>query len=331
MLKDIWVVLLDVIAVNAAYYLALMIRYFVNFSFNPAASQHLNDFFKFAPWYTIACVIVFASFRLYNNMWKYAGMNDLNRIILASFVTCVIQILGTLLFIGRMPLGYYAIGALLQAFFIFVIRFFYRFISVERSKLKRRNFPMVNTMVIGVGEIGRKVVRYLEEGSVYRVVCLVDLSSDTGGRMLNGIPIIRGKEKFMEAISGYGIKTVILSNPIVSPEVRDEIHRICQANGLELQDYTGFLSNLTGKVSVMGLMEVARGPVSIVVDGVEKRYKDGEEAIRDLRQQYQVNAVSATAEGLSIELQAISAGANKDDEQWMQAYKEETGEDVSFF
>lgn len=329
--KDIGVVLLDAIAVNAAYYLALMIRYFVNFSINPSAQQYVESFFKFAPWYTIACIIVFALFRLYNNMWKYAGMNDLNRIISASFVTCVIHILGTLLFIRRMPLSYYAIGAMLQAFFVFVIRFLYRFIVVERSRLKKRNLPMANATVIGVGEIGRKVVQYLEESFVYRVVCLVDFSNNSGGRMLNGVPVISGKELFTEAISRYGIKTVFLASPVILPEVRDEIHKFCQDNGLELQDYTGFLSNLTGNVSVMGLMEVTKGSVSIVIDGEVKRYKDGEEAILDLRHQYQVQAISATDEGLIIELQEVSAATNKDDERWMQAYKEETGEDVSFF
>lgn len=42
--KDLWVVLLDIIAVNAAYYLTLMIRFYVNFQINPGAVQHIEDF-----------------------------------------------------------------------------------------------------------------------------------------------------------------------------------------------------------------------------------------------------------------------------------------------
>ena len=33
--KDLWIVLLDIVAVNAAYYLALMVRFYVNFEFRP--------------------------------------------------------------------------------------------------------------------------------------------------------------------------------------------------------------------------------------------------------------------------------------------------------
>ena len=34
--KDLWVAILDVIAVNAAYFLALLVRFFDNVEFRPA-------------------------------------------------------------------------------------------------------------------------------------------------------------------------------------------------------------------------------------------------------------------------------------------------------
>ena len=37
--KDLWIVLLDIIAVNAAYYLALLIRFFDNVEFRPAEGR----------------------------------------------------------------------------------------------------------------------------------------------------------------------------------------------------------------------------------------------------------------------------------------------------
>ena len=42
--KDLWIVLLDIIAVNAAYYLALMVRFFGNATygiFNPIKPQYM--------------------------------------------------------------------------------------------------------------------------------------------------------------------------------------------------------------------------------------------------------------------------------------------------
>ena len=39
--KDLWIVLLDIIAVNAAYYLALLIRFFDNVELRPADGRFL--------------------------------------------------------------------------------------------------------------------------------------------------------------------------------------------------------------------------------------------------------------------------------------------------
>ena len=79
-LRDLWVMLLDIIAVNLSYFLALMIRFYVNFEFRPTVTYYLTDFWTFTPFYTVAVIVIFACFRLYGGMWRYAGMNDMNRI-----------------------------------------------------------------------------------------------------------------------------------------------------------------------------------------------------------------------------------------------------------
>ena len=122
-LKDLWVIILDIIAVNASYYLALLIRFYVNSQFRPTVSYLLGDWARFAPFYTVLCIVIFWAFKLYGGMWQYAGLNDMNRIILANVVTTVVQVAGTLIFIRRMPITYYAIGAVLQFVFIVTIRF----------------------------------------------------------------------------------------------------------------------------------------------------------------------------------------------------------------
>ena len=76
--KDLWIVVLDIIAVNASYLLALLIRFFVNGAFRPiVTNSYLPAFWQFAPFYTVACIVIFIAFRLYGGMWTYAGLNDM--------------------------------------------------------------------------------------------------------------------------------------------------------------------------------------------------------------------------------------------------------------
>ena len=138
---DLWVLLLDVIAVNAAYYLVLMLRYYVNGAMDPRAQNHLAAFLRFAPIYTVLCLIVFAVCRLYNGMWRYAGVNDMNRILTASVITSVMQVGGTIIMGHTMPRSYYIGGALIQFLLIVLIRFAYRFVLVEQKKIASRKLP----------------------------------------------------------------------------------------------------------------------------------------------------------------------------------------------
>ncbi len=329
--KDLWIVILDIIAVNLSYFLALMIRFYVHSSLSPIASDYLSDFAKFAPFYTVLCIIVFALFKLYNGMWRYAGINDMNRIIAASAVTCLIQAVGTALFVRRMPITYYIIGALIQFVFIFIIRFAYRFVVVEQKKIAGRNLPAINVMIVGVGEISHRVIKQLEDASAYRPVCVIDNKSYTDGKMFDGIPILSGGVHLEETVAKYGVKAIFIADPALPAESRESIKRFCKGKEIELQDYTGYLSNLTGRVSLTGLLETVKCPVMIKNGGKDKEYANGLEALVDLNDHYTVSSISAAGGKLVIELKQNTTEAYARYEEWLKKHKEETGEDVSYF
>ena len=137
---DAIVVLLDIVAVNASYLVALYARFY-GLTLGDQFNSYLSAYWRFTPFYTIACIAIFAYFKLYGGMWKYAGMHDLNRIIFANMTTCLIQVVGTLLFVHRMPLVYYVLGAFFQFAAICVIRLSYRIVRMEKAKIIRHSSP----------------------------------------------------------------------------------------------------------------------------------------------------------------------------------------------
>ena len=50
-------VLFDAVAVNLAYYMALVIRFYVNYEFNEWAVKYVPAFWKFVPYYTLSYFI----------------------------------------------------------------------------------------------------------------------------------------------------------------------------------------------------------------------------------------------------------------------------------
>lgn len=310
--KDLWIVLLDIIAVNAAYYLALLIRFYVNFEFRPTVAYYLTDWMRFTPWYTIACILIFMAWRLYGGMWVYAGLHDMNRIIMASLCTAAIHVVGTLIFIRRMPITYYVIGAILQFVMITAIRFSYRILLAEKKRMK--NGDRVPALIIGTGKLGRKVIRHLEENTPYRAVAII---GPDAGRNLDGIPVLP-MASVKAVIEEKKIRAVFIGDRDLSKEDRQQI--VSSITDQELVDFTGELSNLTGVIPVSSLLTITHGPVTLIIDGEEQRFDSGRKALESLKDSYDAAAIS----GARIELK-------KADNSWMKEYQEQTGEEVSFF
>ena len=314
--EDLWILLLDIVAVNAAYYLALLIRFYVNFEFRPSVDYYLNYFGKIAPFYTIVAIAVFFLFHLYGGMWYHAGLNDMNRIALANVCASLLHVAGSLIFRMRMPITYYVIGAFLQFLLTALIRFAHRIVSMEKYKIARGKMKTVPALVVGSGSLGSKVIHHLENNTPYRTVAVAGREA---GRTLDGIPVI-SPEEIPRTIQEAKIKAVFIADRDLSKAQRDAIAEA--ARDLEVQDFTAQLSNMTGFLPVSSLMDVVEGPVTVIIDGKEIRYESGQECLSSLEGEYKVQAVQAA----KVSLKKAQA-----DDSWMKVYQEQTGMDVSYF
>lgn len=327
-------VIFDIVAVNVAYYATLMLRFHFSNQFYTFALPYVEGFRQFAPYYTVCCLLVFALFKLYVGEWKYAGLSDLNRILFASIVTCVIQVLGTLLFIRRMPISYYLFGAAIQFALIFTSRFTYRFLDMEATRYSRGNSEAtINAMVIGTGESAKNLIRLLlsDRDNLVRPVCMIDCRSSEKGRLFDGIPIAGDMESFRESAVKYDIKSVIIADSLLPMETREQIRSICAEMGLESQDFSGYNSFAGSRISLMNLMEVAGGKVRIESEGRSLVFDNGEQAIMSLPGRFLVKRLSAKADELVAEIEKDPTVINNTDEEWIQKFEKETGEQISFF
>lgn len=319
--KDLWVILLDVLAVNASYFLALLVRFYVNFQLRPIAmDRYLPNWAAFAPWYTVICLIVFALWRLYGGMWRYAGINDMNRIIGANVCTMVIHVIGSIAFFTRMPITYYVIGGVLQFLATAIIRFAYRMLLTEKKRLGSKWLEKQPVIVVGSGENGRRVVKNLEETDSYHPVAVIGNSNG----MMDGTPIYPFGE-LASVIQTHKVKAVFIADALLTNAQREEIGRIAEASAMEVHDYTGYFSNLGGRLSLTELLSVMHSPVSILVDGEMRSYVDGTAALEELRTKYTVEKI----QGQDITIQLAKQKRLTTQEALMLEYAAVMGEDAA--
>ena len=248
---DIWIIFADIISVNAAYFLALLIRFFVGGKFYASLRELPYIYSRFAPFYTIICIIVFFLFKLYGGMWRYAGLNDVNRIVFASAVTFVVQVVGTLLFVERMPLTFYFIGATLQFMFVAITRFAYRLFIVERNRITKKN---ADALVIGSGEEAHYILRLLNNGLIYRPVCIVN--KDSKGRMMDGLPVY---DTLDAALESHRVDCVFIADSSMNTKDKEAIRGLCEKRNVNLRDYTSFFTYTDENDSFYDAREMLQG------------------------------------------------------------------------
>ncbi|MBQ6289836.1 MAG: hypothetical protein IJK71_11410 [Clostridia bacterium] len=320
-----FILLLDIIAVNLAYLIALHIRFFVNGHFVGRQGIYLELFWRIAPFYTIAAIPVFFCFRLYGGLQQYAGLNDLNRIIKANVVTLILQIVISIVVLAlrpleqnihRMPFSYYVIGAVLQFIYMALIRFSKKIFMVEKAKIDSKKSNKVPALIIGSGDLGQKVRHHLDNNTLYRPVAIAGKDS---GWMMDGVPVV-SMDEIEEQIKEKEIQAVFIADKDLSKEQRDHIRQI--AEGLEMDDFTGYMSNQVGFLPLTNLLEVIDMPIVVEVDGNEQKFDSAEECLSTLPGEYDVIKVQATK---------LVLKKREEDTSWMKVYQEQTGREVSYF
>ena len=271
-------VLWDLVTVAAAYFLALWFRFDCTYSKIPHV--YLDPYIRFAPFYSVICVVVYSLFHQYRSIWRFASYMELMKSIESVAVTTLIHIVGiTILFRsmsnqGRMPVSYYLIGASFQFLFTISVRFAYRVINMAFGTANKYSSRKV--MLIGAGYAGQAILRDINHThkNTEQVVCIIDDDSNKWHRYIDGIPIVGGRNEIMKAVGDYHIEKIYLAIPSATAAERRDILQICNETGCKLMQLPGIYQLASGEVNVSRMRNVSvedllgREPIRADMTGV---------------------------------------------------------------
>lgn len=283
MIITLCLIVYDAVAVSAAHFMALWLRFDCHFSQIPAL--YLDSFLRLIPFYATVCVLVFWSLRLYSSVWRFVSFNELMRVMIATFLTCLFQIVFVMVcgmfFPGTgivpMPSSYYLFGITIQFLLTIGIRFSYRFVLLMRSASEKPDAAMTRVMLVGAGEAGQLVLHSLNHsrnlGEI--VCCLIDDNPDKWGRYIDGVPIIGGRDSIMSAVQTWRIEKIIVAIPSATAAQRRDILNICQETRCELKNLPDIYRLMAGESPVLNALEdvtmedlLGRAPVKVDLDEI---------------------------------------------------------------
>ena len=277
---SLYLILYDLLSISFSYFFGLWIRFDLKFSEIPL--EYLSRFIRFAPFYSAAALLVFYLLRLYNSIWRFASYLELNRIIAASFITTVLHIVGILSFFGPMPISYFIVGPIVQTFLITSVRFVYRFINLQRSRLSLLKRADKNVMVIGAGAAGQIILRELNSStkSAFRACCVIDDNPNKWGRYIENVPIVGGRNSILEYATKFHIDEILFAIPTASRIEKQKILNICKDTKCTLKTLPGIYQLAKGEYLLNKMKAVAvedllgREPISVETQEIFQNIKD---------------------------------------------------------
>ena len=271
----------DAIAVNAAFYAALWLRYDCKFWAIP--TYYIDALRAFAPVYTVFCLLVFWCCKLYKSIWRFAGAHEMYRAAVATLITLVFQVagtifqsrvLGTTAQIPRMPITYYCIGITLQFILTIGMRFSYRIILSFKKPAAAEQRKRV--MLIGAGAAGQMILRDLNrsETSGDMVCCIIDDNPNKWNRFMEGVPVVGGRNDIFTNVEKYKIDKIVLAIPSATVEEKRDILGICSETDCELKQVSVMYRQMGQIVDANSIKNVSiedllgRAPITINMDEV---------------------------------------------------------------
>ena len=231
-------------------------------------------------------LLVFYWFGLYRQFWRYASVDELVLVALATAVgeiiaaallfAVVIPLSGINLFPRSIPL----IDGLLTLLVVGGPRFAARRAEQKRERERLRGSwqPEKPVLVMGAGSAGALIVKEMRSNPQLGLepVGFVDDDSAKHGVRIAGVPVLGSRSDIPALAQKHGIAEVIIAMPTAPGSAIREILAICSQTGIAARTIPGLYDILSGRVSVSQLRNVdiedllRRDPVQTDVTAVRK-------------------------------------------------------------
>jgi FlaA1/EpsC-like NDP-sugar epimerase len=217
--RRVFIVLLHLALVVVANYTAFLLRFD---GLIPA--NYLHVFSQALPWLIVARLATFAPFRLYEGLWRYAGVWDLRNIIIG--VVASSGVFYQLALWRLSGLGYPRSILVIDSVLLIVSmggarlgrRLFHELLRGERSK---------RVLVLGAGDAGEKIVRDMKgtRESPYEPIGFVDDNPAKTGMRIHGVPVLGTRAILPAIIEQHNPAELLVAVPSASAAFVNEVVR----------------------------------------------------------------------------------------------------------
>ena len=259
-LRALIVAILDIVLISASFFGAMLVRFDLKYS--EIDPQYIDAYSKIIPFCIAGAILLFILFKLYNSIWRFASISELERMAKAWIVFTVIAAAIVIIDeringIRRLPISVWIMGIIFGFISTTALRFGYRFLRFM-TKVNTRGKDGANVMIIGAGACGKDVIHeiVMSQHLNAKVCCAIDDNPNKRGRELDGVPIVGNRYDIPKMVGKYQIDEIIFAIPDARGVDRKDILDICSSTGCKVRVIPGIYQMIEGTVTVNALRNV---------------------------------------------------------------------------
>jgi len=267
-------VVFDIISVIIAFFLSSIIAY----------NGHVELSFLQYSYYLLSILIVsslffFVFMKLYDSLWRYASVNELVNVIVASILSTIVYCVLCILCPVNPPISTIFLYLLILLVFVGGARFGYRFLRLYASRhhlLGRGEHIESRVMIIGAGSAGEKILREtLVTPKINKeVVCFIDDDLSKKGRRIHNVPVVGGRNEILEQAEKYHVDEIYIALPSIDDKEVSDILNICKETKCKLKKLPGIYQFLNDEITLEKLKDVevqdllGRDPIKVNLEEI---------------------------------------------------------------
>ncbi len=232
--RSVLLLLLDIVSTYLSYWVASVLT-------NVRSEVFYNNEIFFALGILAIFNIGFLlAFRLYNNLWEYASIDEVLQIVFALVLGTLsgavfLWIIGT-----RLPIRVFAVALFVNIFLMGGVRFMYRIMRQKKRAIssKQRLSERPSTLIVGAGETGSLAIgRMASKDPLMPGFPIVATDDDPAkrGLRIHGVKVEGTTDDILDLVDRYRIQQIVVAIPSASPEDRKRIYAVCAKTDCKLR------------------------------------------------------------------------------------------------
>lgn len=216
--------ILDIIATYVAYWLASLLTNVYDEVFTS------NEIFFILGILAVVNIVIMGAFRLYNNLWEYASVDEALQIVLSVVISTLVGAVFLWVINVRLPIRVFIGASILLVFLMGGYRLLRRIKRRKKRAFSGNNVDRLRTLVVGAGETGSLTInRMATKDPNMPGIPIVATDDDPAkrGLRIHGVKVEGSTDDIEELVHKYDIQQIVVAIPSSTPAERKRIYRVC--------------------------------------------------------------------------------------------------------